>query len=156
MPIATAANVAQGAAALAVAFKTKNHKTKALALPASLSAFMGITEPAIFGVNVRYGYTDASVLGISVKGSFDGWATTNKMTKTSAEGAAFVFEFTYQGVLEGDYTFGFIEYSDEAGQTQVAWHSGTDGQNVPVTIVAGTTTYTFAGSFAGGIAAKAA
>jgi PTS system sucrose-specific IIC component len=55
MPIATAANVAQGAAALAVAFKTKSHKTKALALPASLSAFMGITEPAIFGVNVRYG-----------------------------------------------------------------------------------------------------
>ena len=41
MPIATAANVAQGAAALAVAFKTKNHKTKALALPASLSAFYG-------------------------------------------------------------------------------------------------------------------
>lgn len=55
MPIATAANVAQGAAALAVAFKTRNHKTKSLALPASLSAFMGITEPAIFGVNVRYG-----------------------------------------------------------------------------------------------------
>ena len=54
MPIATAANVAQGAAALAVAFKTKQQKTKSLALPASLSAFMGITEPAIFGVNVRY------------------------------------------------------------------------------------------------------
>ena len=55
MPIATAANVAQGAAALAVAFKTRNHKIKNMALPASLSAFMGITEPAIFGVNVRYG-----------------------------------------------------------------------------------------------------
>lgn len=54
MPIATAANVAQGAAALAVAFKTKKAKTKAMALPASLSAFMGITEPAIFGVNIRY------------------------------------------------------------------------------------------------------
>lgn len=54
MPIATAANVAQGAAALAVAIKTKNKKTKSMALPASLSAFMGITEPAIFGVNVRY------------------------------------------------------------------------------------------------------
>lgn len=54
MPIATAANVAQGAAALAVAFKTKNKKTKAMSLPASLSAFLGITEPAIFGVNVRY------------------------------------------------------------------------------------------------------
>lgn len=54
MPIATAANVAQGAAALAVALKTRNRKTKAMALPASLSAFMGITEPAIFGVNVRF------------------------------------------------------------------------------------------------------
>lgn len=54
MPIATAANVAQGAAALAVAFRTKNKKTKAMALPASLSAFLGITEPAIFGVNVRF------------------------------------------------------------------------------------------------------
>ncbi|MGF0065830.1 glucose PTS transporter subunit IIA [Lachnospiraceae bacterium SGI.085] len=54
MPIATAANVAQGAAALAVAVKTKNNKTKSMALPASLSAFLGITEPAIFGVNVRF------------------------------------------------------------------------------------------------------
>ena len=55
MPIATAANVAQGAAALAVAVKTQNKKLKSMALPASLSAFMGITEPAIFGVNVRFG-----------------------------------------------------------------------------------------------------
>lgn len=55
MPIATAANVAQGAAALAVAFKSRNKKTRSMAFPASLSAFMGITEPAIFGVNVRYG-----------------------------------------------------------------------------------------------------
>ena len=55
MPIATAANVAQGAAALAVAFKSKNKKIRSMAFPASLSAFMGITEPAIFGVNVRYG-----------------------------------------------------------------------------------------------------
>lgn len=54
MPIATAANVAQGAACLAVALKSKNAKTKAMALPASLSSYLGITEPAIFGVNVRY------------------------------------------------------------------------------------------------------
>lgn len=54
MPIATAANVAQGAAALALALKTKNQKLKALALPSSLSAFLGITEPAIFGVNLRF------------------------------------------------------------------------------------------------------
>ncbi len=43
MPIATAANVAQDAAALAVAIKTKKAKTKAMALPASLSTFLGIT-----------------------------------------------------------------------------------------------------------------
>lgn len=54
MPVATAANVAQGAAALAVAFKSKNKKTKELAMPSSLSAFLGITEPAIFGVNIRF------------------------------------------------------------------------------------------------------
>ena len=35
--------------------KTKAVKLKALALPSSLSAFLGITEPAIFGVNLRYG-----------------------------------------------------------------------------------------------------
>lgn len=54
MPIATAANVAQGGAALAIAMKTKNKKVKELALPASLSAFLGITEPVIFGVNLRF------------------------------------------------------------------------------------------------------
>lgn len=54
MPVATAANVAQGAACLAVAVKSKNAKTKSVALPAALSAYLGITEPAIFGVNVRY------------------------------------------------------------------------------------------------------
>ncbi|MDD3340410.1 MAG: glucose PTS transporter subunit IIA [Lachnospiraceae bacterium] len=54
MPIATAANVAQAGAALAVALKTKNKKVKSMALPASLSGFLGITEPAIFGVNIRF------------------------------------------------------------------------------------------------------
>lgn len=54
MPIASAANVAQGAAVLAVALKVRDKKIKALAIPASLSAFLGITEPAIFGVNIRY------------------------------------------------------------------------------------------------------
>lgn len=54
MPIATAANVAQGAAALAFAVKTRERKLKSMAYPASLSAFLGITEPAIFGVNLRF------------------------------------------------------------------------------------------------------
>ena len=54
LPLASAANVAQGAAALAVGIKSKDQKVKSLALPSSLSAFMGITEPAIFGVNLRF------------------------------------------------------------------------------------------------------
>lgn len=55
LPLASAANVAQGGAALAVAFKSKNKKMKSVALPSALSACMGITEPAIFGVNLRFG-----------------------------------------------------------------------------------------------------
>lgn len=54
LPLASAANIAQGAAALAVSLKTRDGKLKSMALPSSLSAFMGITEPAIFGVNLRF------------------------------------------------------------------------------------------------------
>lgn len=55
-PIASIANVAQGAAALAVYFVTKNEKTKGLATSSSLSAMLGITEPAMFGVNLKLKY----------------------------------------------------------------------------------------------------
>ncbi|MDO4330847.1 MAG: glucose PTS transporter subunit IIA [Lachnospiraceae bacterium] len=54
MPIASAANFAQGAACLAVGLKARSNKTKAVAIPSSLSAALGITEPAIFGVNLRF------------------------------------------------------------------------------------------------------
>lgn len=54
MPIASAANFAQGAACLAVGIKAKNYKTKSVAIPSALSAALGITEPAIFGVNLRF------------------------------------------------------------------------------------------------------
>lgn len=53
--IVTASVAAQGGAALAVAAKTSSKKLKALAYPSSFSALLGITEPAIFGVNLRYG-----------------------------------------------------------------------------------------------------
>lgn len=116
MPIATAANVAQGAAALALAIKTRNKKTKALAFPASLSAFLGITEPVIFGVNIRYvkpfiagcigggvGALYASVMGISataygITGLFGFLITANYalsylITMLIAGGAAFVISW---------------------------------------------------------------
>ena len=54
MPIASAANFAQFGACLAVALKVKNAKTKSVAFPSSLSASLGITEPAIFGINFRF------------------------------------------------------------------------------------------------------
>lgn len=52
-PIACMANIAQGAACLAIFFLTKDKKQKSLASSASVSALLGITEPAIFGVNLQ-------------------------------------------------------------------------------------------------------
>lgn len=53
LPIWSMANVAQGGAALAVFFKTKNKKLKEIAIPAAFSSFLGIIEPVIFGINLR-------------------------------------------------------------------------------------------------------
>ncbi|MBQ8692626.1 MAG: PTS transporter subunit EIIC, partial [Synergistaceae bacterium] len=54
MPIASAANFAQFGACLAIGLKARSNRTKAIAIPSSLSAALGITEPAIFGVNMRF------------------------------------------------------------------------------------------------------
>lgn len=82
LPLASAANIGQAGAALAVALKTKDVKIRSLALPSSLSAFMGITEPAIFGVNLRFfkpfiagciggglGAMFASIVGLAAAGT---------------------------------------------------------------------------------------
>ncbi|MEK3683688.1 PTS system trehalose-specific EIIBC component [Paenibacillus sp. FSL R10-2736] len=55
-PMLALSNIAQGAAALAMMFVIKEQKTKGLAVTSSISAFLGVTEPAIFGVNIRYRY----------------------------------------------------------------------------------------------------
>ncbi|QDX31576.1 sucrose-specific PTS transporter subunit IIBC [Dickeya poaceiphila] len=54
LPIWAMANVAQGGACLAVYFKTRDAKIKAIAVPSSLSCLLGITEAAIFGINLRF------------------------------------------------------------------------------------------------------
>ncbi|PWC20200.1 PTS sucrose transporter subunit IIBC [Brenneria roseae subsp. roseae] len=54
LPIWAMANVAQGGACLAVYFKTKDVKIKAIAIPSAFSALLGITEAAIFGINLRF------------------------------------------------------------------------------------------------------
>lgn len=55
-PMLALSNIAQGAAALGMMFVAKQEKTKGLAVTSSISAFLGVTEPAIFGVNVRFKY----------------------------------------------------------------------------------------------------
>ena len=121
MPIATAANVGQGAAALALALKTKNSKVKALALPSSLSAFLGITEPAIFGVNIRYmkpfaagmiggacgaliaGWTGIGATAYGVTGLFGYLITTDDTLQyTLVIAVAFVVSFVISWVLYHD------------------------------------------------------
>ena len=69
LPIASAANIGQGGACLAVALKTKSAKIKGLAAPSALSAFMGITEPAIFGVNLRFVNLHPGCIGAAVRPS---------------------------------------------------------------------------------------
>ncbi|MEK3713812.1 beta-glucoside-specific PTS transporter subunit IIABC [Paenibacillus sp. FSL R7-0333] len=53
IPIMMVANFAQAGSALGVSLRTKNSKLKSLSLSTSITAFMGITEPAMYGVNMR-------------------------------------------------------------------------------------------------------
>ena len=101
MPIATAANVAQGAAALALSLKTKNQKTRSVALPASLSAFLGITEPAIFGVNLRY--VKPSIAGC-IGGAAGGLVAGIMHVGASVYGITGVFGF----LITTDCTLGYL------------------------------------------------
>ena len=54
LPIWAMANVAQGGACLAVYFKSNDARIKSIAIPAGLSCLLGITEAAIFGINLRF------------------------------------------------------------------------------------------------------
>ncbi|CAM2839183.1 MULTISPECIES: sucrose-specific PTS transporter subunit IIBC [Vibrio] len=70
-PIAAMSNVAQGAAALAVGFSTKDIKLKGIAVPSGITALLGITEPAMFGVNLKLRYPFiAAITGAAVSSAF--------------------------------------------------------------------------------------
>lgn len=70
-PIAAMSNVAQGAACLAVALIVKDPKTRGLAIPSGISAVLGITEPAMFGVNLKLRYPFlAAIIGSGVSSAF--------------------------------------------------------------------------------------
>ena len=69
-PIQVMASLGQGAAALAIFFIIKNQKTKGVALTSAISAWLGITEPAIFGINLRFKFPFlASMIGAGVAGA---------------------------------------------------------------------------------------
>ncbi len=70
-PIAAMSNVAQGAASLAVGFTTKDIKLKGIAMPSGITALLGITEPAMFGVNLKLRYPFiAAITGAAVSSAF--------------------------------------------------------------------------------------
>lgn len=78
LPIWSMANVAQGGAAIAVFLKSKNTTLKSIALPAGLSCLLGITEAALFGVNLRLG---KPFIGAVIGGALGGAYIT--LTKVS-------------------------------------------------------------------------
>ncbi len=70
-PIVALSNIAQGSAALGVMLATKDEKVKGLAMTSSISAYLGITEPAMFGVNLRFRYPFISaIIGAAIAGMF--------------------------------------------------------------------------------------
>ncbi len=138
MPIATAANVAQGAAALAVAVKTHNRKIKSMALPASLSAFMGITEPAIFGVNVRFvkplvAGMIGGACGAAVSSIMNVYATANGVTGifgfliTTDSFLGYLLTFAVAAVVA--FILSWILYKDAAEESTEA-PSASDSEPV--------------------------
>lgn len=83
--IATMSNVAQGAACLAYGFITRDKKAKGVAIPGGVSALLGITEPAMFGINLKYRFPFiAAVVGSAVASAF----VTLFQVKAQALGAA--------------------------------------------------------------------
>ncbi len=96
----TGSIAAQGAAALAVGIKFKNENKKSLAISSAIPAFLGITEPAIFGVNLRYMKPFFfGLVGGGFAGMFASWtgAAANGMAITVIPGTLLYLDnpFTY-------------------------------------------------------------
>jgi PTS system trehalose-specific IIC component len=70
-PILALSNIAQGSAAFAMMLAARDEKLKGLAGTSGISAWLGITEPALFGVNLRFKYPFiAAIIGSSIAGAF--------------------------------------------------------------------------------------
>lgn len=80
-PIGVMSSLAQGSAAIAMNFLIKDQKLKGVGLAAGLSAYMGITEPAMFGVNLKYKFP--FVFAILTSGLIGGFMVTQHIIATS-------------------------------------------------------------------------
>lgn len=80
-PMVALSNIAQGSAAAAIAVTSKNEKTTSLAATSALSAYLGVTEPAMFGVNLRYRFAFISaIIGSALAGA---WISVQEVIATS-------------------------------------------------------------------------
>ena len=62
-PMIALSNIAQGSAVLAmIVLQKKNEKAQQLSIPACISCYLGVTEPAMFGVNIKYGFPFISAM----------------------------------------------------------------------------------------------
>jgi len=70
-PMVALSNIAQGSAALAMLFVLKDEKLKSLSITSAISAYLGVTEPALFGVNLRFRFAFISaIIGSAIAGAF--------------------------------------------------------------------------------------
>lgn len=69
-PIGVMSSIAQGGAALSLYFISKDKNIKGMSIASCISAFTGITEPAMFGVNLRFKYPFVfAIIGSGVTGA---------------------------------------------------------------------------------------
>ncbi len=101
MPVISAADIAQGAAALGFAVKTNSTFYSFRAFPASVSAFLGVQEPAVLGVNIRLPFVFASGIIGGAVGGFVSSVLGVEALDCSAAGIFGVF-------LTSDYYFQYI------------------------------------------------
>ncbi|OLN22082.1 PTS maltose transporter subunit IIBC [Domibacillus antri] len=98
--VATMSNVAQGAATLAVFMLTKNKKLKGTASAAGISALLGITEPAMFGVNLKLRYPFiGAIVGSAVATAYVTFFKV-KAIALGAAGLPGVISIHHEGLLQ--------------------------------------------------------
>ena len=69
-PMIALSNIAQGSAVLAIIFMHRgNKKEEQVSIPAMISCYLGVTEPAMFGINIKYIYPFiAAMIGSGIAG----------------------------------------------------------------------------------------